>query len=403
MNNFEGFLKAIESAAQYFLHSMKEEVLVLHHNDTDGLTSGAILKAAFQRLHLATRSFCLEKPYPSVVTAILADPLLQPGTMVVFADFGSGMLPEISRINAGRFPIFVLDHHLVEEVSDPSMTLVNCLDYGVRGNSECSASAVCFQFALGLHKDNSDLAKLAVLGALGDRQRGADGLLLGINKINAELGGQTGGIRYHEDYEICWENLSVPGIKIVEFVDALGSIGYFSGGPDIALKGLSEGFGDVFQQYASAYRTEYLDAVKRFAESTELQTNDSLQWFSLDGSFKTMGVKTVGLVCEYFIDHGLVDPSKYLAGFQEVPNQIPGIGPFELNQTKISMRLPKKLYEQVQLGIRKPLTKILPPATRLLNGFVDACHIHAAATTIPVGRENDLIAELTRLATEADL
>ncbi len=52
--------KAIEQVRQW----PKKEVRVFHHNDSDGLSSGAILTRAFERAGYGVHRFCLEKPYP---------------------------------------------------------------------------------------------------------------------------------------------------------------------------------------------------------------------------------------------------------------------------------------------------------------------------------------------------
>jgi hypothetical protein len=40
------------------------------------------------------------------------------------------------------------------------------------------------------------------------------------------------------------------------------------------------------------------------------------------------------------------------------------------------------------------LDVLLPEATARVGGFSDACHSLTAATTVPIGREEDLIAEM---------
>ena len=43
------------------------------------------------------------------------------------------------------------------------------------------------------------------------------------------------------------------------------------------------------------------------------------------------------------------------------------------------------------------LNIFLPEATNRLGGFSDACHSLTAATTVAVGREEDLIAEMEEI------
>ena len=55
------------------------------------------------------------------------------------------------------------------------------------------------------------------------------------------------------------------------------------------------------------------------------------------------------------------------------------------------MRVPNKLKVEIEKGKALDLTKILSPATRKVGGVVDACHKFAAATTVPIGKEEELI------------
>jgi hypothetical protein len=107
-----------------------------------------------------------------------------------------------------------------------------------------------------------------------------------------------------------------------------------------------------------------------------------------------MGVKTVGLVCEEIIAAGLVEEDRYLAGFQEIPSQIPGLGDFKFGEYKISMRVPQALRRGMESGEKPGLADILPAAATKLGGFVDACHIHAAAATVRLGKEHQLVEQL---------
>ncbi|MCB0333102.1 MAG: hypothetical protein KDD55_06355, partial [Bdellovibrionales bacterium] len=78
-------------------------------------------------------------------------------------------------------------------------------------------------------------------------------------------------------------------------------------------------------------------------------------------------------------------------GFQEIPEQIPGLGTFSFDSFKISMRVPKPLLTNIEAGQAPSLAEVLPAATRKVDGFVDACHPHAAATTIKKERYEEFL------------
>ena len=50
-----------------------KEIVLLHHNDTDGLTSGSVLYKAFCDEGYKVQRFSLEKPYPKVLEKLFAE------------------------------------------------------------------------------------------------------------------------------------------------------------------------------------------------------------------------------------------------------------------------------------------------------------------------------------------
>ena len=65
-------MKAMEAAIREVKRWPEKSVQIFHHNDADGLCSGAILTRAFERQGFEVRRFCLEKPYPGVLKKIYA-------------------------------------------------------------------------------------------------------------------------------------------------------------------------------------------------------------------------------------------------------------------------------------------------------------------------------------------
>jgi hypothetical protein len=90
----------------------------------------------------------------------------------------------------------------------------------------------------------------------------------------------------------------------------------------------------------------------------------------------------------------LIDPHKYLAGFQVIPDEIPGFGAIAFNQVKISMRVAPSMEGEIRAGRAMGLNVLLPEATTRLGGFSDACHSLTAATTVAIGKEERLIEEM---------
>jgi hypothetical protein len=119
-----------------------------------------------------------------------------------------------------------------------------------------------------------------------------------------------------------------------------------------------------------------------------------VQWLHVHSRFMPMGVKMIGAFLDAVRNSGDIDPDRYLAGFQNIPDEIPGIGAFDFNQVKISMRVADPMEERIRSGDVLGLDILLPEATDRVGGFSDACHSLTAATTVAVGREEELIEEM---------
>lgn len=393
MQQVPAFLAHIDATAALLKQAARSSIILLHHNDADGLSSGAILSRCLEREGIAVRRICLEKPYPEVVRTILQDSDNREASILI-SDFGSGMLPTLAELNTQSLEIFVLDHHRIEACRDARIHLVNCLDFGIDADPFCSASTIAALFAEAISSHNADLLKLGIVGAVGDGLVSSTGHLSGLNELVADKAIRHGGVRpLAIGYELDLPN-SVEVKDLVRQLNALGSFGYFRGGPDQAVKGLLSGVGEPFPSLAQGLQKQFDQALEPFLAKQFLQQESTLQWFRLPASFASFGVKTVGLVCELLISRNLVNKEKYLAGLQAIPNEVPGLGLFAFDQIKVSMRLPKFLAERVRKGERPSLVDVLPAATASVHGFVDACHPQAAATTIPVGRESEFLKEL---------
>jgi single-stranded-DNA-specific exonuclease len=369
------------------------EVLLIHHNDTDGLSAAAILVKALERENLKVRRVCLEKPYPEVVTELF-EQSTDNNTLVIMVDFGSGMLDLISRLSIKeKRRCIVLDHHAIFGELAPEVHLINPLSMGLQGE-DCSASAVAYFFSQSLNKWNEDLASLGVLGALGDGFISHD-KLIGLNQnvmTTALKSSQLNEEFVYRDSqgEYFWRD-------VVSAVDALGSVGYFRGGPDIAVKGLA--FNDLYGmiELSKPFVAQLNQVFQKVASEIQINQAAHISWFNLDNRFEGFGVKTVGLFCQYLRDNNLINPDKFIAGFQPIPRMLPGLPILAPLQTKVSMRVPENLKKRIEDKSQLDLTAILPVATKKLGGFVDACHPLAASTTIPLGEEEALVGIMEKL------
>jgi single-stranded DNA-specific DHH superfamily exonuclease len=110
----DSLIEAMKTAIAELRRWPKQIVQVFHHNDADGLTSGAILTRALERQGFKVQRSCLEKPYPAVLRRVYE----REGRILIFADFAGRSAPLLSDLNRGRNLTLILDHHVAEPSTD---------------------------------------------------------------------------------------------------------------------------------------------------------------------------------------------------------------------------------------------------------------------------------------------
>jgi hypothetical protein len=376
------------------------EVHVFHHNDTDGLTSGAILTEAFERKGYTVRRYALEKPYPAVLKKIFAPK----GEIFIFADFAGWIAPLLSELNNEKNLVLILDHHTALEATDPKVHNLDPDLFGLKGDLDISASVTCYAFAKMMDRRNIDLAYLAALGAVGD-EFFLDGKLVSDNRLAVLDAVEQGRVRieekeHGEDYLFQTSDGEISGASLSEYLETLGAVGYYGKGPDLAievcLKGFSEKSHQAYKTFLALKEEKFHHEIERL-KSGQISQATHIQWFHVENRLSPMGVKMIGALCDTLKNMEFIRPKKYLAGFQMIPNEIPGFGRVELNEVKISMRVSRHLEEQIRAKKALGLNQFLPEATDKLHGFSDACHSLTAATTVAIGKEEELIKEMDQI------
>jgi hypothetical protein len=393
-------IEAMERAIHEVKQWPEETVQIFHHNDADGLSSGAILTGAFERQGFEVRRFCLEKPYPEVLKRIYE----QQGRILIFTDFAGRIAPMLSQLNQGRNLTLILDHHVAEASTDSRVHNLDPELYGLKGDRDISASTTCYLFVCTLDSANRDLAHLATVGAVGDAFF-VDGRLISHNREAALESVRQGllDIEEHqkgERYILRTAGGNIPCDEFAVYLNALGAVGYTQGGPETGIRVCLEGISPESDRMVEA-----LEAIKTQTFTLEidrlkqggLNNSSHIQWFEVKDRFSPMGVKMIGTFCQTIRNMDFVDPQKYIAGFQVIPDEIPGFGPIEFKEVKISMRVSSHLEEEIRAGSAMGLNILLPEATDRLGGFSDACHSLSAATTVAIGKEEKLIEEMEKV------
>lgn len=378
----------------------EKAVQIFHHNDADGLCSGAILTRTFEKQGFKVQRFCLEKPYPVVLKKIFE----QEGSILVFADFAGRIAPMLSELNKGRNLTLILDHHVAEASTDPRVHNLDPELFGLKGDRDISASTTCYLFAKTMDASNRDMAHIAALGAVGDGFF-VDGQLVSQNReVAVEAVHQNLiEIREHEtgeEYLLKSPKGFLSCVEIGDYLDILGGVGYFQNGPDMGVKVCLEGVSpesDEMVKGLMAVRAKAFDDEIRRLRTGFLKKTPNIQWFHVENRFLPMGVKTIGVFCEFIRETAYIDPHKYIAGFQIIPDEIPKFGSIAFNEVKISMRVSPYLEKEIRSGSAMGLDLLLPEATNRLGGFSDACHSLTAATTVDIGKEEKLIEEMENI------
>jgi len=377
-----------------------KSVQIFHHNDSDGLSSGAILTRAFERQGYSVRRTCLEKPYPAVLKKVYE----QEGGLLVFADFAGRIAPLLSELNRGRNLTLILDHHVAEASTEPRVINLDPDLFGLKGDRDISASTTCYLFALAMDPTNRDMAHIATIGAVGDGffvngrlvSQNREAALEAVRQGKVEIREIAGGERYF----LTGSQGLEPCIEFGDYLDLLGGVGYYQGGPDMGVTVCLEGISpqsDRMVNDLKAIRTKIFNEEIARLRAGELKQAPHIQWFSVEKRFFPMGVKMIGAFLDAIKDTNLVDPRKYIAGFQIIPDEIPGFEPISFNEVKVSMRVSPYLEGEIRAGRVMGLNILLPEATSRLGGFSDACHSLTAATTVGVGKECQLIEEMEQI------
>jgi len=396
----ETWIQRIEKALMDAYEWPTSRVQVFHHNDTDGLTSGAILSRAFERKGYGIKRYALEKPYPAVLGRVFE----QEGEILVFADFAGLIAPLLSELNRGRNLVLILDHHKALEATDPKVHNLDPDLFGLKGDLDISASVTCYAFAKVMDRKNVDLAYLAALGAVGD-EFFLDGKLVSENRRVVLEAVEQGRVRiedkeHGENYLFQTADGEISGAPLSEYLETLGAVGYYGQGPDLAievcLNGFSEKSHQAYKTFLALKEEKFRHEIERL-KSKQMNQTTHIQWFHVENRLSPMGVKMIGALCDALKNMDFIRPEKYLAGFQVIPNEIPGFGKVELNEVKISMRVSRHLEEQIRAKTALGLNQFLPEATDKLHGFSDACHSLTAATTVAIGEEKRLIEEMEKI------
>ncbi|MBD3303547.1 hypothetical protein GF343_00215 [Candidatus Woesearchaeota archaeon] len=362
---------AMRSAADA-LQSNDNPVAIVHHNDTDGLSAGAIISEALKRTGREARHYCMEQIYSAPLAAIYDNH----SGPVIIVDLGVSKSHKdiIFHKTRGR-PTILIDHHETDSETLPighsDFFDINCTTYKIDGDNYASASTVAYLFASKLC-DVNDLAHLAVLGAAGDKNNTEKGRFPseGLDKMVED---KAQSVRFEDVYQIrlAQEEPFQVMDEIINATMLLGSVGYrkqfeaetgeaLTGpclGMRILITGYDENTREIVKNLEKTKEKAYADLVQHLLEKkyTEL---DNLIFFDASDFFRGMGVKTVGNFCNHLTapsrqqEFPFIRPNMYVMGAQLIEPITLGdtaIDAFSVPDVlKVSIRTHKELEARIE-------------------------------------------------------
>ncbi|HOO39274.1 MAG TPA: DHH family phosphoesterase [Deltaproteobacteria bacterium] len=403
MNRLHEFIAEHRRAAVLFMKTAQKERLpmtVVHHNDADGIAAGAILSHALSIAGLDFRLLPVEKVHEPIISKVHADS----GSIIVYADLGGQSSGMIGRYSFDNPLVIILDHHLPGGDVPANVVHLNVERFGISGDDDASGASVCAIFARELLREAPLLSAhdeglpslLGVLGAIGDGQD-QKGSLTGINLMLLETALSQGELIKSPDGFTIPRYMNRTAREVVEMLNLLGSIGFYSGSAQTGVDFLlGEDQDRAFQVCGQLeeMKTSLFTRETQAIRTQRLTETKHVQWVDVQDRFSPMGVKAIGLFLEHLIHEGLAAPEKYLIGFQHLPAEMPGIGTLKQSLTKISARVTAELKKSIQLGDLPDFMTLIPRATALVSGTADGCHRFTAASVIQQGQEEEFITSM---------
>ncbi|MEM4605687.1 MAG: DHH family phosphoesterase [Candidatus Pacearchaeota archaeon] len=146
---------------KFLKYSNNKKIRVISHYDTDGICSAAILIKVLKRLR---KEFSVRIIKGIEEETIKEEIIKAENEVLFFSDLGSSNLEYFNNLKS---KIFIIDHHEINKNNlNENIVIINP---HINNNKNLCSSALCYLFAKEISEKNTDLAKIAILGMIGDR------------------------------------------------------------------------------------------------------------------------------------------------------------------------------------------------------------------------------------------
>jgi len=203
-----GLCEEVRAAAREV--TAHDAVTIISHIDADGIASEAILAQALSREEIRVRSVFVRQLEPIMMRLIPKD-----DTYKVFTDLGAGQQNLLEEQGFSEEDLLIIDHH-VSQPSRRDYLQVNGLPYGF---TKMSAAGIAYLVAREIDSDNADLAKLGVVGNVGDMMARESRGLTGPARKIVDDGARYGNIRVYEKDLNCYGTSTRPLHLCLAFCD----------------------------------------------------------------------------------------------------------------------------------------------------------------------------------------
>ena len=195
-----GFSDDVKAAAEQIADA--PEITIISHIDADGISCEAIFSQAISRQGIRVKSVFVRQLEPLTMPQVPSD-----NSLKVFADLGAGQQNLFLERGFSEKEVLIVDHH-VSQPCERQYTQVNCLPYG---HDRMSAAGVSYLIAKQLDSANTDLAKLAIVGNVGDMMaREKCGLVGPARDIIVEDGVRHGNVEVRKRDLNCYGTATRP-------------------------------------------------------------------------------------------------------------------------------------------------------------------------------------------------
>ncbi len=190
-------LNDLEKAARTL--KAADTVRVITHIDADGISSGGIAATTLERLGKDYTMVFEKKITEDTIDAINNST----EDIIWICDLGSAYLSEFKRPG-----IIITDHHVPDHKWRNRQTFIddfyevhhlNPHSYGVSGSYEICGAGMTYLLSKTIDPNNSDLAFLAIVGAVGDLQDHRESRLVSYNRIILKEAEEIGDVTSEND------------------------------------------------------------------------------------------------------------------------------------------------------------------------------------------------------------